>query len=117
MKPLGNQAMTGQVEQTGVQSPGLDDSQKQDVFHLEHQPTDRIGNDKTTNVGEAVLEQKNVIPTTGKRIPTSKWEYITFCIFVSIVSALVWNYGLMTSQYFSLNGARESRCIILLGVH
>ncbi len=37
--------------------------------------------DAHNNVGLAVLEQKHVIPTTGKRMPTSKWEYVTFCIF------------------------------------
>ena len=33
------------------------------------------------NVGLAVLEQKHVIPTMGKRMPTTKWEYIFFCVF------------------------------------
>lgn len=31
--------------------------------------------------GRAVINQRETIPTTGKRIPTTKWEYITFCIF------------------------------------
>jgi predicted metal-dependent phosphotriesterase family hydrolase len=33
------------------------------------------------NVGVAVIRQKHTIPTTGKRQPTSKWEYVFFCIF------------------------------------
>lgn len=37
--------------------------------------------DAHNNAGMAVIEQRGVIPSTGKRIPTSKWEYITFCIF------------------------------------
>lgn len=27
------------------------------------------------------LQQQHTIPTTGKAIPTGKWEYIFFCIF------------------------------------
>lgn len=27
------------------------------------------------SVGMAVIEQKKVIPSTGERIPTTKWEY------------------------------------------
>ncbi|KAL2213234.1 autophagy protein [Sarocladium strictum] len=38
--------------------------------------------------GQAVINQREAIPTTGKRMPTGRWEYISFCIF-----------------YFSLNGA------------
>lgn len=33
------------------------------------------------NVGRAVIEQREVIPTTGQRMPTGKWEYIAFCVF------------------------------------
>ena len=32
--------------------------------------------DPHNNVGLAVLEQKHVIPKSGKRMPTGKWEYI-----------------------------------------
>ncbi|KXL42006.1 MAG: hypothetical protein FE78DRAFT_155351 [Acidomyces sp. 'richmondensis'] len=38
--------------------------------------------------GKAIIRQKHTIPPTGKRMPTSKWEYIFFTIF-----------------YFSNNGA------------
>lgn len=36
---------------------------------------------KATAGGRAIINQRETIPTTGKRIPTTKWEYITFCIF------------------------------------
>jgi hypothetical protein len=29
----------------------------------------------------ATIQQQHTIPPTGKRLPTSKWEYIFFCIF------------------------------------
>ncbi len=31
--------------------------------------------------GIAVIRQQHTIPATGKRLSTSKWEYIFFCIF------------------------------------
>jgi hypothetical protein len=34
--------------------------------------------------GQAVIDQREAIPTTGKRVPTSRWEYITFCIFCEL---------------------------------
>ncbi|ORX40335.1 putative autophagy protein [Kockovaella imperatae] len=37
--------------------------------------------DGTQNAGMAVIEQTQVIPKTGVRIPTSRWEYITFCLY------------------------------------
>lgn len=43
-------------------------------------PKDLSGN-KLAGAGRAVINQRETIPTTGKRIPTTKWEYITFCIF------------------------------------
>lgn len=36
--------------------------------------------------GKAVIGQRETIPTTGKRIPTSKWEYVSFCIFCELCS-------------------------------
>lgn len=29
----------------------------------------------------AAIRQQHTIPATGKRMPTSKWEYIFFCVF------------------------------------
>ena len=29
----------------------------------------------------ATIQQQHTIPSTGKRMPTSKWEYIFFCVF------------------------------------
>lgn len=40
-----------------------------------------LGTGKAAAGGQAVINQQETIPTTGKRIPTTKWEYITFCIF------------------------------------
>lgn len=37
-----------------------------------------VGHD---TAGLAIIEQQTVIPQTGDRIPTSKWEYLTFLIF------------------------------------
>ena len=34
-----------------------------------------------TTSGLAVIEQLQAIPRTGKRIPTGRWEYITFCLY------------------------------------
>lgn len=38
------------------------------------------------SVGRAVIEQREVIPTTGQRKPTGKWEYIAFCVFCKRLS-------------------------------
>ena len=32
-------------------------------------------------VGLAVMEQQELIPTTGERKSTTSWEYWTYCIF------------------------------------
>ena len=37
--------------------------------------------DMHKKAGKAVISQQHTIPTTGKRMPTSKWEYIFFCVF------------------------------------
>jgi hypothetical protein len=61
---------------------------------LEHLEDVEIAGDennaKHETAGISVIRQQHTIPTTGKRMPTSKWEYIFFCVF-----------------YFSLNGARR----------
>ena len=36
---------------------------------------------KKDNAGNAVIEQRGIIPSTGKRVQTKKIEYICFCIF------------------------------------
>lgn len=46
--------------------------------------------DEHRKAAVAAIRQQHTIPTTGKRIPTGKWEYILYCVF-----------------YFSLNGARK----------
>lgn len=58
--------------------------EKGDIQHLdEYQEELKQAGLTHDTVGKAILEQRHVIPTSGERIPTSKWEYITFCIFVS----------------------------------
>ena len=52
--------------------------------------------DAKQSAGLAVIEQRQAIPTTGKRLVTSKWEYWTFVI-----------------MYFNSNGSREA-CLRLL---
>lgn len=67
-------------------SPPLDD-QKYDEKHIEH--SSPVADDNGTlvegphNAGMAVIEQREVIPKTGKRLVTGKWEYITFTIYCS----------------------------------
>lgn len=60
--------------------------EKAETAHIDvkHAPTSK----EDASVGLAVIDQRAAIPTTGKRKPTSKWEYVTFCMF-----------------YFSNNGA------------
>lgn len=63
-----------------------DKQQDKDLF-VEHAGAHQtLGMGKTSDaphdsVGIALIEQKNIIPSTGERVPTSKWEYWTFCVF------------------------------------
>ena len=55
---------------------------KSDGAQVEYDENALKGHDtKGDTVGRAVIEQREVIPTTGKRMPTGKWEYIAFCVF------------------------------------
>src|SRR5688572_27170100 len=47
------------------------------------------GGGKAAAGGRAVINQRETIPTTGRRIPTTKWEYVTFCIFCKRSSFVV----------------------------
>ena len=49
-----------------------------------------MGEDIGDSAGLAVIEQKHVIPTTGKRIPTTKKEYWTFCLFCACLLLPIW---------------------------
>lgn len=53
------------------------------AHHLEEMETNDSdsSSDMHKKAGIAVIQQQQTIPTTGKRMPTSKWEYIFFCIF------------------------------------
>ena len=56
--------------------------------HVEDNKYDETEFDKTghQSVGLAVIEQKNVIPKSGKSMATSKWEYWLFCVFCESAS-------------------------------
>lgn len=58
-----------------VASPGNDDDD------LDKIAITSPGVGKAAAGGQAVINQREAIPTTGKRIPTGRWEYISFCIF------------------------------------
>ena len=53
--------------------------------HLEDLHGETSSDDSTTDLhkraGLAVIQQQHTIPVTGDRLPTTKWEYIFFCIF------------------------------------
>lgn len=42
---------------------------------------DTNASDLHRKAGIGIIQQQHSIPATGKRMPTSKWEYIFFCIF------------------------------------
>ena len=42
-------------------------------------------NDLHKTAAIATIQQQHTIPTTGKRLPTSKWEYIFFCVFCTLL--------------------------------
>jgi hypothetical protein len=73
----------GKKENPAVDSLG--DEKKANVTeHLETTPGVEL--DETTDnlhrsAAIAIIQQQHTIPATGKRMPTSKWEYIFFCIF------------------------------------
>lgn len=60
---------------TGIQSDGSDDN-----LHKK--------------AGIAVIQQQHTIPPTGKRMPTSKWEYIFFCIFCEYYFVYIYIYNI-----------------------
>ncbi|KAH8800268.1 putative autophagy protein [Xylogone sp. PMI_703] len=55
-----------------------------DLEHLERIDSIKLDS-STTNLQKhaaiAAIQQQHTIPTTGKQISTSKWEYIFFCVF------------------------------------
>lgn len=62
------------------------DEKKDDVLHVEDVGPISEGRRETlvdphSKAGLALINQQEAIPTTGKRMPTSRWEYIFFCIF------------------------------------
>lgn len=63
-----------------VDSPG-DDKKAAVTEHLETTVGVEPTVDLHKNAAMASIQQQHTIPATGKRMPTSKWEYIFFCIF------------------------------------
>jgi hypothetical protein len=90
----------------------LGDEKRADVTeHLETTPGVEL--DETTDnlhrsAAIAVIQQQHTIPATGKRMPTSKWEYIFFCIFCEYsILQLRDSKADRSPSDFSNNGARE----------
>jgi hypothetical protein len=98
-------------DQSGIPVPVAADKppvadSKGDVEHVEVTHPPPAPAKAHDNVGLAVLEQKSIIPTTGKRILTSKLEYWTYCIFC--VSTGSYSYPRLTHADFSVNGAGKN---------
>lgn len=66
----------------GDSQPG-EDSKAAVSEHLEttFDLSDESTADLHRKAGIGMIHQQHTIPATGTRIPTSKWEYIFFCIF------------------------------------
>lgn len=61
--------------------------------------------------GKAIIRQKHAIPPTGKRMTTSKWEYIFFTVFCTESPSCQRRavQADSTCVDFSNNGARETK--------
>lgn len=65
--------------------------------HVAHIEDTGVTRDKHRQAGESFIRQQHTIPTTGKRMLTSKWEYIFFCMFCkSTPSTLYRHFTLLT---------------------
>lgn len=66
-------------------APGpLGDEKRVETEHVEsswHPFENGTTGDKHKDASIAVIKQQHTIPTTGKRMLTTKWEYIFFCVF------------------------------------
>lgn len=72
-----------ELQKSGVdnaRSPSFDEPQE-DAKLASH-----LAGGKAAAGGVAVINQREAIPTTGKRMPTTRWEYISFCIFCTKLS-------------------------------
>lgn len=68
-------------------TPGVDDK-AEEVFMHEDAPVDeKHVYTREGEVGAAIVGQQHLIPTTGARQLTSKWEYAFYLIFVSRIEA------------------------------
>ena len=73
----------GKKGDTTVSHPGYEKNTHA-AKHLENPlgiELDETTDDLHKRAAIAVIQQQHTIPPTGKRMPTSKWEYIFFCIF------------------------------------
>lgn len=77
-----NVAVTNQPSDKTSDSEKIAETETEAVEHVEASPTVAgETSDKHRKAGISYIQQQHTIPTTGKRIPTSKWEYIFFCVF------------------------------------
>lgn len=76
---------TDPITGSGPLSTGLSCSENIPVEeHIEKIPkidSNSSSNELHKKAALGFLQQQHTIPTTGKAIPTGKWEYIFFCIF------------------------------------
>ena len=74
----------GKKDSPAADTPG-DGKREAITEHLETTHAVKSNDDPTIDLHKkaavAVIQQQHTIPATGKRMPTSKWEYIFFCIF------------------------------------
>lgn len=53
---------------------------------LDHHTNLKNGQNAHNSAGLAVSQQQDLIPTTGGRKVTTKWEYWTYCVFCEFAS-------------------------------
>jgi hypothetical protein len=71
--------MTDAIHASNIQDVETKDQAYITTTDAEHPVDLKAG--VSTSVGLALIEQTNVIPTTGARKVTTKWEYWTYCAF------------------------------------
>lgn len=69
------------VETSSEQPAYQDVTQEKTPEQVTHVEDTGVTRDKHRQAGESFIRQQHTIPTTGKRMLTSKWEYIFFCMF------------------------------------
>lgn len=73
----------------GLGEKSEDEKRMATAEHQDNIENDAIENDAPNDLHKtaaiATIQQQHTIPTTGKRMPTSKWEYIFFCVFCTLL--------------------------------